>query len=54
MQIPLGDNVQSGEMESQIYQDRQQEVDRENLLERCAFVNGRAERGWVITLCLSD
>ncbi|RWA10711.1 hypothetical protein EKO27_g4386 [Xylaria grammica] len=33
MQIPLGDNVQYGEMEFHIFQDRQREVDRENLLE---------------------
>ncbi|KAI0505911.1 alpha/beta-hydrolase [Xylaria bambusicola] len=43
-QIPLGNDVQYGEMKSRIYQDRQREVDREDLLLRCAFINGLAEK----------
>ncbi|GAW12810.1 hypothetical protein ANO14919_021810 [Xylariales sp. No.14919] len=43
-QIPLGDNVQYGEMEFHILQDRQRGVDREDLLERCTFINSLTEK----------
>jgi len=48
MQIPLGgENVEYGEMESECLgacRDRKRELDRENLLERCAFINTLAEK----------
>ncbi|KAI8946392.1 hypothetical protein F4801DRAFT_583428 [Xylaria longipes] len=44
VQIPLGGEVEYGEMKSRACQDRQREVERENLLERCAFINSLAEK----------
>jgi carboxylesterase type B len=44
MQIPLGDDVQFAEMESPASQGRQRQLERENLLERCAYVNSLAAK----------
>ncbi|KAI0809600.1 alpha/beta-hydrolase [Xylaria sp. FL0064] len=45
MQIPLLDNrVLFEEMESRIGRERQREVERKNLLERCALINNLAEK----------
>ncbi|KAI8630594.1 alpha/beta-hydrolase [Xylariaceae sp. FL1651] len=44
MQIPLGDSTQFGEMGFPTSQERQQELERENLLERCAFINSLADK----------
>ncbi|ORY56972.1 Alpha/Beta hydrolase protein, partial [Pseudomassariella vexata] len=44
MQNPLVDSVQLGKMESATHQKRQRELEREKLLERCAFINSLAEK----------
>lgn len=44
MQEPLVDSVQFGEMGSAGAQRRQQELERENLLKRCAFIGSLAEK----------
>lgn len=44
MQQPLADSVQFAEMGSASAQGRHQELEREKLLERCAFVNSLAEK----------
>ncbi|KUI68142.1 hypothetical protein VM1G_04568 [Cytospora mali] len=45
MQIPLGvDGVEFGVMESAIFEARKRELERQRLLERCAFINTLAEK----------
>ncbi|KAI0965413.1 alpha/beta-hydrolase [Xylaria arbuscula] len=44
MEIPSGYNVHYREMKSRISQERQRQVEGENLLERCAFINSLAEK----------
>ncbi|KAI1292953.1 Alpha/Beta hydrolase protein [Xylaria venustula] len=44
IEFPFSDNVQYKEMEPQMHQERQRQVDRENLLERCAFISSLAEK----------
>lgn len=44
VQIPLADSVQFEEMGSGIPRERQDMVEQENLLERCAFINSLAEK----------
>lgn len=44
MQSPLVDSLQFGQMPPAILQRRQQELDREKLLERCSFINSLGEK----------
>lgn len=44
MQNPLDDSVQYGEMGSHLSHERQKLLENEKLLERCAFINGLAEK----------
>ncbi|KAI1361369.1 alpha/beta-hydrolase [Xylaria arbuscula] len=43
-QIPHVDDVLYGEMESPVDQERQRQVQREDLLQRCTFINSLAEK----------
>lgn len=44
VQSPIVGSVQFGEMDSALLQERRREIGRERLLERCAFINGLAEK----------
>ncbi|KAK4040644.1 hypothetical protein C8A01DRAFT_15505 [Parachaetomium inaequale] len=45
MQIPVvGDGVEFGEMETQAAKERQRELEREKLLQRCKFINSLSEK----------
>jgi hypothetical protein len=44
IQIPLADESMFGEMQSAVFQARAKELEREKLLERCAFINTLSEK----------